>query len=193
MTTFRTRGWLALAATLLLVAACGGGPSPTNAPGATQVPGQPTAAPGQPTAAPGTQPPAATQAGGGAGYSGNVCDLVSTAEIESILDVAGATAKETPISGGRGSCYWLDANDDPVLAVAVAVGVSSSDWDRAKAEPGVVLIPGIGEGAAFSPSRHTVGVIKNGTLVEIQAGYNETDDFRQAKGTEFAKVIAARL
>jgi hypothetical protein len=171
---------------MLLVAACGGSTA-TNAPGATQ-------APGQPTAAPATQPPAATQSGGGSGYSGNVCDLISTAEIESIMGVAGATSKETPISNGSGSCYWLDANGDPVIAIAVQVGVSLSMVQDLLSKPDTVLIPGVGDGAGFVPSRRSVFVVKNGTAVEIQAGgFDATADFRQAKGAEFAKVVAARL
>jgi hypothetical protein len=188
MTTLRTMRWLALAATML-VTACGGSPTATIAPGATQ-------APGQPTAAPGTQPPAPTQAGGGGDtYSGKVCDLISAAEIESILGIPGATGTETPISNGSGACYWLDANGDPVVAISVLVDVSSSAvWEVYRTQPDTVLIPGVGEGAGFIPSAQTVFVTKNGVLVGIQAGGpGSTAEVRQDKGTEFARAIAARL
>ena len=187
MTSLRTTRWLTLATTLI-VAACGGGGTATSAPGVTL-------APGQPTAAPGTQAPAATQAGGGGTYSGKVCDLISAGEIASILGVSGATGTETPISNGSGGCYWLDASGSPVIAISVLVGVSSLDvWNTYKSQPDTVLIPGVGDGAGFIPTAQTVFVVKGNVLVGIQAGGpGSTAEVRQAKGTEFAKVIAARL
>lgn len=95
------RGAAALLAMSLLVAACGGGPAPTQTPGS------------EPTTAPTT---AATEApnGGGEPTPGtalNACQVITPADIEAITettDVAEGELKETPtsLSPGRTECTY---------------------------------------------------------------------------------------
>ena len=184
--------WSLLLGATLLVAACGGGTTPTTGPGgATNPPGATTGPGGGGT----TSAPVATQGGGGT-TTGKVCELLTAGEIESIMSVTGVTGQETPIVSDSGACLYLTGDGGIAVALSYTGGAAgaSSVWEVWKTQADAVAVDGTGGDAVFLPSAETMFLFKNGKLVGIQAGTgNAGADQRKAWETEMAKKIAGRL
>lgn len=179
--------WIALAATAVL-AACGGA-TPTTGPGAA------TTGPGGGGATPA---PVATQGGGGGGTGtiSKVCELVTAAEIERIMNVTGVTGTETAIISEAGACLYMTGDGGIAVALSFTGGAAgaSAVWDAWKNQAEAVVVDGTGGEAVFLPSAGTTFLFRNGKLVGIQAGTGGAGaDQRKAWETEIAKKIAGRL
>lgn len=180
--------WSLLLGATLLIAACGGGTTPTTGPGGA------TTGPGGGGA---TSAPVATPGGGGGnGNISKVCELVTVGEIESIMNVTGVTSQETAIISESGACLYLTGDSNIALALSFTGGAAGASmvWETWKTQAEAVTVDGTGGEAIFLPSAETLFLLKNGTLVGIQAGTgNAGTDQRKAWETEIAKKIAGRL
>lgn len=189
----RRARWSLLFGVTLVIAACGGGTTPTTGPGgATANP------PGGATAGPvATAGPAATQSGGGpgSGYTGKVCDLLTAGEIEGVMDVTGVTGQETAIISDQGACLYMSGDGKLAVATSFTGGAGAAMvWETWKSQTEAVDVPGTGGEAVFLPSAETTFLLKNGSLIGIQAGPGSAGpDARKAWEAALAKFIAGRL
>jgi hypothetical protein len=131
-----------LAALVLAAAGCGSSPAPaTDAPGSTTSAGS-TDAPG----AEGTPGVAVT-------IPDDPCSLLTADDLAGQYGVDFSPAVAAEISANRTDCLWEPQTaDGPVGAVTMVVmPVNEEQWDLAIAQPNVVLVPELGDGAFFTP------------------------------------------
>lgn len=175
----RTLGYLTAAA--VLVAACGGGASPT---------GTPVAGGG------GTALPGATGQGGGAGISSiNACSLLTKDEIKQAL---GADVKDG-VPGSTDtqvSCTWDQAVDGQGPSVGVTVSVYDDViWQTFSKAQGATPVSGLGE-AAFSGYPHDgdISIKQGGYQIDIGIVDFRADQSRvHPSDTTFANLVLGRL
>jgi hypothetical protein len=112
------------------------------------------------------------------------CDVVTSADIQAVLGGTVPDGKAQQIAQGDTSCDFggvlvrVRGNSD----AAFLAGIRSSFSDAAD-------VPGVGESAFYSKQNATLGFVKNGTFVLIQAP-NAND---QAKLVALATAVAAKL
>jgi hypothetical protein len=159
----------ALALLSLVLAACGSGAATPSIP------------PGVASAVASVASAAASAAGAAAPAA---CDVVTTADVQAALGGTVSAGKAQQIAQGDTSCDFggvlvrvRGGSDAAFLA-----GIKNSFADA-------VDIPAVGEAAFYSKQNATVGFVKSGTFVLIQAP-NAND---QAKLIALATAVATKL
>ena len=181
----------------LLLAACGGGgtaatdssgagSAATDALASTDAPDAPA-----PTDAPGaTDAPAATDAGTGSG-SGDVCGLVTVAEMESLFGVSGVT--QGFFAGPPDTCdYQLDSA--PFVAMVLTPFSASPIFDAMSADAASESIGGIGDRALYNRQMLTFLVQKGESLLTLQIlDESRSEDERLELMKQVAAIAAGRM
>jgi len=179
---------------VMVAAACGSG-----ATAATTAPGDASAAPttasqesSQAPASEGTatQPPGATtaptQASGGGGSVGSVCDLVTVAELEAILGQSPVVAQDIP--GPPDTCD-VQVNGAPTAAWVKQPENGKMIYDVLAGGPDAQKLGGIGDGAFYSANTQLLVFKKGDVMVSVAVtDVNMADD----KRLEAQKAIAAK-
>lgn len=162
-----TAAGLLIGATLL-IAACGGGTSPTQAPAAqTQGPGSATQAPAA-TEGPGaaTQAPAATVSGGGGGGTASAaCDLITPEEAAGILDSGALTTTGGEVAG-QTYCDYRTADGQTVLTTYMQANAAQL-WSVYESSLQTDPVSGIGDKAMFEASTKLLLVLKGSTFFNV--------------------------
>lgn len=193
-----------LATLALVLAACGGagggttsssngstsGAEQSQAPATEPSPagGEVAASPSAPAAAPSVADPA--PAGGGGGVA-DVCALVTSDELASIL----GTAVTTEVFVGPPDTCQVGSTDGAGLAAFVLTrmsGVSASFvYDSFAGSPTATEIGGIGEKAAYDPAAGAVVVLKNGAVLSVAVFDDGSGSTDEASRLEQMKQIGA--
>lgn len=176
------RSTLILTAVVVVVAACGGGSGGTaGSPAASAAAAPSQEAVGAPSeaaieapapeasasAAAVEQPPA-----GGGGQTGDVCGLVTEAELASIL---GTPVKTAVLVGPPDTCDIQSADGAPLAATVLTdmQGVSANFvFDAFAGSPTAQAIEGIGEKASYDPAQGALLVLQSGAVLTV-AVYND--------------------
>ena len=190
MITFR-RPTAALTVALLL-AACGGGSAATSGPGGT------TAATDTPASqaasdAPGATPtegavatPAESSASGGSVFSGEACDLLTPADVDTTLGVTGTTVgMSTP--GDVSFCIYQAADGSSNVATSLMKQGGTGAFAIWKSGAGVQDVDGVGDDAVFDPSSSALVVLKGDAVLSVTAGDGSDDE---AQRLAWSKALA---
>lgn len=182
-----------LAALVLILAACGSSGSGGTA---TEVPA--TAAPaGQSQAV--VEAPASTAAsdaspapeGPAGGQAGDVCELVTEAELGGIL---GASVKTTVFAGPPDTCDIQSTDGAPLAATVLTRNAAPFVYDVFVSDAGTTSVSGIGEKAAYNPVQAILVVFKNGSLLTVAVfddGSGSTDEAARLDRMKQIGAIAA--
>lgn len=181
----------------VLAAACGAGTSPTPSGGAGSATpataGQGTSqAPvgeGPATQAATATPPTATSPAGG-GVSA-VCDLVTAAELETIL---GLSPVVTEVIAGPPDTCDVQVDSAPTAAFVLTNTNGKMIYDVLAAGADAQMLDGIGDGAFYSAETQLVVFKKGDAMVSVAVtDVNMTDDQRIAAQKAIAVKAASRL
>lgn len=138
----------------------GGGGTTTDAPSATD-------APAATDATTPTEAPAATDAGSGGGATGDVCGLVTVAEMEGLFGVSGVT--QQLFAGPPDTCdYQLDSAPFVAMVLSGAEFGAEAVFDAMAADPASESIGGIGDRALYNAQMLSFLVQKGDALLTIQ-------------------------
>jgi len=176
----------------ILTAACGGSTSstsPTVAPGEATAP--PTTPGQQASTAPDGASPTAQQPAGGGGGVGAVCDLVTSAELETIL---GLSPVVTEVIAGPPDTCDVQVDSAPTAAFVLTTTGGKMIYDLLAAGADAQKLDGIGDGAFYSADTQLVVFKKGDAMVSVAVtDVNLSDDQRIAAQKAIAAKAASRL
>lgn len=173
---------------LVAVAACGGGAAVASAPGgagASPTPSDPTSV--APPATSGAPAPVATSAASAptTGGGGGVCDLVTTAELESIFAVTGVT---TSVVAGPPDTCDIQQDSAPLAAIVLTPSGGRMIFDILAAGSDAERVDGLGDGAFYSSSTLLLVIARGDAMASIAV----FDDGRpEAERLDLMKQIGA--
>lgn len=150
------RGLAAIGLGLFVVMGCGGGSGTSASPDG----GTPATA----SADPGSSVAASPEPSTGGGPTGDVCSLVTTDELEDILDVPSVT---TEVLVGPPDTCDVQVDNAPVAAWVLTPEVAAFVYDAYANDTGAFDIPGIGDKAAFAPGQRLLVVMKGKALLSM--------------------------
>ena len=155
------------------VAACSSsGTAPTAQPGGGSTPGAAATTPAtQPT-----QAAAATTSGGGGGggggSAGNVCDLVTPAEMSTAIKVDGLHSSF--VAGPPDTCGYDDSNDG-VAAIVLTPQGGDAAYSAIAALSDSQSISGLGDKAFYNATGEALLVMKGGKLLTFTVSRIDAD------------------
>lgn len=173
---------------LVAVAACGGGAAVASAPGgagASPTPSDPTSV--APPATSGAPAPVATPTASAptTGGGGGVCDLVTTAELESIFAVTGVT---TSVVAGPPDTCDIQQDSAPLAAIVLTPSGGRMIFDILAAGSDAERVDGLGDGAFYSSSTLLLVIARGDAMASIAV----FDDGRpEAERLDLMKQIGA--
>jgi hypothetical protein len=181
----------ALLATACGSGATGSGPGPSVAAPSSEesaAPGSEAAVTTAPSAAASGAAPSEAPAAGG-GQAGDVCGLVTEAELGAIL---GTAVKAAVLAGPPDTCDIQSADGAPLAATVLTdmQGVSADFVFNAFAgSPTAEDVAGIGEKASYDPAQGALLVLKNGAVLTVAVFNDGTQD--EARVLDLMKQIGA--
>lgn len=173
------RATVTLAATALFLVGCGGGAGTTADPSAGEASIGPSAA--TTSIAPATSGP--SEAGGAAA---GVCELVTTDELATLLGVP--SVKVTVFRGPPDSCSVEDDSGIPMAAWSYSTSNSQAVYDALVLPGQSVVVPGLGDRAAFVDN--TGLLVLKGDAMLVVGVMNGSGDLSEDEQMELQKKIA---
>jgi hypothetical protein len=124
---------------------------------------------------------------------GNVCDLLTPAEVEAVLNIGQQpTGIEAPPSDSDRSCVYAYSGA-PFLALSVQGERESVDWSAIQKLPGSAAVSLRGADASYWPTTSVLYVHKNGLVVVIQVVVAPAGETIQTAEVKLAQPLANRM
>ena len=180
------RAALTLSTATLILAGCGGGGGTSAAPSAG-------GATSEPSVATTSAAPAESQAAGSGGTGTGVCELATTDELATLLDLPSVTA--TVIPGPPDTCAIEDDAGIPMVAWTHLTSNATGTYDAFVLPDQSVEVSGLGDRAAFVDNTGLL-VLKGDSLLTIgimSGAGNRSEEDQQALQKEIAKLALGRM
>jgi len=169
--TAATRGLgLFVAAALALAGCSSSGSGPTSNPGANGTPAPGATVASQPTAAATT---AAGGGGGGGGTAGNVCDLVTAAEMSAATKIDGVATRFVP--GPPDNCAYSKGDQTSVGSLTLTPQGGGLAFGVIAGDSTSTPYPGIGDKALYNATAESFVVLKGDKLLVIVLSILDAD------------------